>query len=256
MPKRIISWASQQRMKPRSSWKRQKTRRSVKSTYKALQAKRRSAVQLSDQGRTRGRVYGATPSDSLYTCLAYSDSGYMTNGPFARALHFRLNSLYDPDAAVGGHQPGGFDELAALYKNYTVYGCAWTLEVYSVSEEAEVFACVQPYGAAEFADANSAMEASNTQSVALPIVEACDAACVKKISGYVDIALLAGLKKKDLLDDAGSIYTALVTGDPAESPLLRVYCRNMDETNGVNVYYRITLKYYAKFAGVQLTAGS
>lgn len=28
---------------------------------------------------------------------------------------FRINSLYDPDVAVGGHQPMGFDEIMALY---------------------------------------------------------------------------------------------------------------------------------------------
>jgi hypothetical protein len=36
---------------------------------------------------------------------------------------FRLNSLYDPDYATGGHQPLGFDQLAPLYTYYTVIGC-------------------------------------------------------------------------------------------------------------------------------------
>jgi hypothetical protein len=36
---------------------------------------------------------------------------------------FRLNSLYDPDAATGGHQPIGFDQLSPLYTYYTVIGC-------------------------------------------------------------------------------------------------------------------------------------
>ncbi len=30
------------------------------------------------------------------------------------------NSLYDPDAAIGGHQPTGFDQLMGLYKYYRV----------------------------------------------------------------------------------------------------------------------------------------
>lgn len=35
---------------------------------------------------------------------------------------FRANSLYDPDAGAGGHQPMGFDQLMARYDHYTVVG--------------------------------------------------------------------------------------------------------------------------------------
>jgi len=33
---------------------------------------------------------------------------------------FRANDLYDPDYAVGGHQPFGFDQLTAQYYHFTV----------------------------------------------------------------------------------------------------------------------------------------
>ena len=36
--------------------------------------------------------------------------------------HFRANSLYDPDLSSSGHQPRGFDELAAIYDHYCVIG--------------------------------------------------------------------------------------------------------------------------------------
>lgn len=37
------------------------------------------------------------------------------------------NGLFDPEVAVGGHQPMGFDEMAALYNHYTVVGCTMQL---------------------------------------------------------------------------------------------------------------------------------
>ncbi len=36
---------------------------------------------------------------------------------------FRLNSIYDPDVSLTGHQVMGFDQLAALYDHYQVLGC-------------------------------------------------------------------------------------------------------------------------------------
>lgn len=33
---------------------------------------------------------------------------------------FRANSLFDPEAGLGGHQPRGFDQLMTLYDHYTV----------------------------------------------------------------------------------------------------------------------------------------
>jgi len=44
---------------------------------------------------------------------------YNAGAQFAQ-LDFRANSLYDPEYAVGGHQPMGFDQWMKFYKNYTV----------------------------------------------------------------------------------------------------------------------------------------
>lgn len=42
---------------------------------------------------------------------------------------FRLNGLFDPRFAIGGHQPMGFDQLMAIYSRYTVVGARVTFQV-------------------------------------------------------------------------------------------------------------------------------
>jgi len=42
---------------------------------------------------------------------------------------FRANDLYDPDFAVGGHQPYGFDQLMAQYYHFTVLYSKCTIEI-------------------------------------------------------------------------------------------------------------------------------
>jgi len=41
---------------------------------------------------------------------------------------FRINSIFDPDFEIGGHQPGGHDQLAQFYGKYRVYSMHYVFE--------------------------------------------------------------------------------------------------------------------------------
>lgn len=45
------------------------------------------------------------------------------------AWGFRANGCYDPNAAVGGHQPKGFDQWMALYSHFNVLGSKCTVRL-------------------------------------------------------------------------------------------------------------------------------
>lgn len=45
-----------------------------------------------------------------------------TSGAISSDYVYHANDLYDPYAGVGGQQPMGFDQLMALYRNFTVIG--------------------------------------------------------------------------------------------------------------------------------------
>lgn len=58
---------------------------------------------------------------SMVSTLRYTTRQEFTpTGTTTQALTFLANGLYDPEAAVGGHQPRGFDEMMELYKTFTV----------------------------------------------------------------------------------------------------------------------------------------
>ena len=46
---------------------------------------------------------------------------------------FNLGSVWDPDATGAGHQPQGFDDLAARYMDYTVLGVKWRIRAFTLS---------------------------------------------------------------------------------------------------------------------------
>lgn len=39
---------------------------------------------------------------------------------------YRVNGMFDPTVAVGGHQPMGFDQMGVFYNKFTVVGCKIT----------------------------------------------------------------------------------------------------------------------------------
>lgn len=45
---------------------------------------------------------------------------FTPTGIGTQALSFRANDMHDPEAALGGGQPLGFDQLMQLYNNFTV----------------------------------------------------------------------------------------------------------------------------------------
>lgn len=47
---------------------------------------------------------------------------------------WRANDLYDPDYAVGGHQPFGFDQLMAKYQHFTVERSHISIDVMNTGE--------------------------------------------------------------------------------------------------------------------------
>lgn len=58
---------------------------------------------------------------SMVSTLRYSTRvEFAPSGITTAALSFRANDMRDPEAAVGGGQPLGFDQLMALYNNFTV----------------------------------------------------------------------------------------------------------------------------------------
>ncbi len=58
-------------------------------------------------------------------CTRYLESKVSIDpqaGGSANSAAFRLNGLYDPLVAAGGHQPIGFDQIMPMYEHFTVIG--------------------------------------------------------------------------------------------------------------------------------------
>lgn len=79
-----------------------------------------------------------TPVNSIFpkcltTTLTYSSSASGSLSGSVCSITYRMNGLYDPLVATGGHQPRGFDELMQIYKRFVVHSVEVSLRPYGLS---------------------------------------------------------------------------------------------------------------------------
>jgi len=84
------------------------------------------------RNNNRNRPRQLLADNSFRTELVYAESWhYSSTATSHQYVTFRGNSVYDPYHAVGGHQPLGFDQLAALYQRYNVHGTRMEITAYN-----------------------------------------------------------------------------------------------------------------------------
>ncbi len=83
--------------------------------------------------------------------LRYVSRYSVTVGLGVSTWKFRANGLYDPDVAVGGHQPYGFDQLMALYTDWVVLSSSCHVRSFTRSSNEP---CAVNVMVAEIGDAN------------------------------------------------------------------------------------------------------
>lgn len=110
------------------------------SGFRPRRTNRLKTLQLRSARRRRSRMVSvprnkmAFPT-SMKTQLRFAQRLELQPTSTALTYHaFRANNLHDPQYALGGHQPRGFDQFMEVYKTYTVTGakisCTFMYEGY------------------------------------------------------------------------------------------------------------------------------
>ncbi len=114
--------------------------------------KKRKANAAVSVGRGRRVANKQILQRTVTSTQRYADTVTLTTGaaqPELTGFHvFRANSVFDPDFAIGGHQPRGFDQLASLYDEYIVTKAVITVRFQNTSTTSSPygFIAVRPSG--------------------------------------------------------------------------------------------------------------
>lgn len=191
-------------------------------------------------GFRRYRRIGANPIPlRMRTKLHYVDTCIGNVAAGASAFFYYQSSLFDPYAPAGGHQPLYFDQYAAMYGYYRVYGIGYEVEVTTPSAAAYMNLVVYSNtDASSYGTLSSAAERKGSKMIPF------SAQYRGKLRGYISIANLWAVSKKDVnIDDE---FAAAVTTGPVKAGFLFFHVYNSSSTAG-DIIMPVKLTYYCEF---------
>jgi len=182
-----------------------------------------------------------SPIPSRYiTKMKYSDAVTLSLANSYQYV-FNLNSVYDPNRTGTGHQPYGYDQLAALYNRYRVIGCSYVINCYSAGVPIR-WGCIASNDVPPINNVSELAENPRAQTrVQIP------GGSTTKIVNYVSIPNIVGRNKIQYMAD--DRYQSQVGASPAELALLTITGGTMTDV-GTDVLCDVTLEYTVEFFDV------
>jgi len=175
-------------------------------------------------------------------------SRFITKMKYSEAFNFnalnnytqimRLNSVFDPNSAVGGHQPYGFDQLTPIYNRYRVISCSYVINCFTSGAALR-------FGALPCNDSppiNGMSELCENPRARWKLQYPGGGTSV--VMGRVSIPSLVGRTKSQYMAD--DRFQAEVTTNPQEAALLYVTGQRIDD-GSAEFQGTITLEYTVEF---------
>jgi len=222
--------------------------------FKKRSSKRRKLNGFKSRSRTRGlrtlKTVGISRGNFLpaytYVKLEYRSelNEYNTSGINGETAVYRMNSVFDPEAALGGGQPIGFDQLAAKYSYYQVYGAKIVFTGSNGQSGGGGIAEVQigtslQLGATTWKQLN--LQAGTKSKL---ITALGSARSVVKMSMFRRCRNVFGVTRKQYAD---SQYAALTIATPIRECFFHVQVRGFDRSTAPSIKGDVKIFYYCKF---------
>lgn len=169
--------------------------------------------------------------------LITATSGVMSD------YQFRLNSVYDPDFAFGGHQPMGSDQMRTLYNRYRVDGVKVRVHFHKSTETGcAAVAIVANNSVAPFTDPFSAIQEQGLGKYATLSYSTAGSQTHKLLRDNYSLHKVTGVTKTKYESD--DLYQATEGANPTEAIQLHVIITGLaTNTNTQSALMTIELDY-------------
>lgn len=198
------------------------------------------------------RVLGGFPEKKLVR-LKYAQEIAITGVAGGIAQHqFRANSAFDPDFAIGGHQPMNFDRWATLYDHYTVMSstCKITPTTGTNTNQTPgymgIMVSTDSAGTATLAQVVSLFENKLSSH---RYMQVGNSAGVSR--GHLSSGVKSNFNAKRLFGikdpEDGGAYGALVTANPTRDAYYNVYLASINANTPSGISCLVEIEYTVLF---------
>jgi hypothetical protein len=153
---------------------------------------------------------------------------------------FRLNSLFDPDRTNAGHQPRGFDQLAALYNRYRVFGVSYRIVVATAGTDILAVGVCPRNGTASPSALGDTVEQPFGNFAPLSAYQRAN------LTGYIDLAKVNGKTRSAYADD--DTTGAEVSTNPTEAIDLNIIVESLTASAGTTMRAIFELEFDVEFS--------
>lgn len=192
---------------------------------------------------------GPTPFPDRMRCTLTYSSLYISviaNSAAAGRQQFSMNSLFDPDFTGTGAQPEYFDQLAALYNRYRVYGAA--IKVVCLPFTTAGAQINVPTNVVLVPSAQSLASVNVDDAAGLPraqnrvVTGNMDQSNVTLVSSH-SVSEILGVKDVEGADR----LQALITASPSEQCLFSIIARTADGVTATSLGVSVRLTFDCEF---------
>lgn len=224
--------------KPRVARRPRYTRRAKRSMQSYLKVKRYSGIRK----RPYTKISKQPIAERFFTQMRYSQVVSMTLAT-ANVLysHQWQTSLYDPYFTGVGHQPFYFDQLAALYNKYRVYGIKYKITA-KTGAAVDLTSFYVKHNADTTLETNQDTLRERSEGRGR-IMSGPQTGGRDMIMGYMSTYRPQGKTKKDFLADES--FISAVTTSPATTSQLQLYAVTVG--GSASVYFQVDLEFYAEW---------
>lgn len=184
---------------------------------------------------------GASPVAKKHICrLKYSQiDAWSVTSLTTSNQYYNLNNIFDPDSTGVGHQPYGFDQMAALFAHYRVFKVRWIIEFAGSDDRLHI--TVMPLNGTTIS--NNIPNVSE-QPLAVTKAMSFNGGFPVRFKGSIWLPKLTGASSVQYKTD--DRYSSVVTAGPSELMRLGIFVYNPTVAT-VTSSCNVTLIYYTEF---------
>lgn len=189
-------------------------------------------------------------------CLMYVDKNIVIGGAAVGAMqfyNFRVTSFFDPDFSGIGHQPLGFDQLAALHERYIVTGVKYkvTFTSRSTTNNGLVGVSINDKEVPTTTFRNLIEQGQGEYQV---ISIQPSSTATRTFVGYINPAKVMGQTYQEYITDGNN--QADVNNNPVDNVWFSIFTSDIASGTGPTLDVQIQLQMFGMFLGSAQTVES